>query len=64
MSLLLYKTFNDEISETEWLSLNFDQIIAGRQSVFIVMKTNNHHVGLNIINNGFHALNGLSCCNS
>jgi hypothetical protein len=27
MSLLLYRTFNNEIPETGWLSLNFDQII-------------------------------------
>jgi hypothetical protein len=27
MSLLLYHTFNDEIPETDWLSLNLKQII-------------------------------------
>jgi hypothetical protein len=37
MSLLLYRTLNNEISETDWLSLNFDQIITSRQNVFIYL---------------------------
>jgi hypothetical protein len=38
MSLLLYRTFNNEIPETDWLSLNFDQIITIRQSIFLTRK--------------------------
>jgi hypothetical protein len=45
LSLLLYKSFNEKIPEIEWLLFNFDQIITGRQSVFIAKKTNNYQVG-------------------
>jgi hypothetical protein len=44
LSLLLYKTFNDEIPDIDFILLNFDQIITDRQSVFIVRKTNNYDV--------------------
>jgi hypothetical protein len=27
MSLLLYRTFNNDIPERDWLSLNFDQLL-------------------------------------
>ena len=57
LSLLLCKTFNGEIPENEWLLLNFDQIIIGRQSGFIAIKTYNYHFGLHI-NNRFHVING------
>ena len=58
MSLLLYRTFNNEIPETDWLSLNFDQILTSRQSNFLTQKTNNYNVGLNISSNKFYVLNG------
>jgi hypothetical protein len=58
MSLLLYRTFNNEIPETDWLSLNFDQIITSRQSVILGHKTNNYNVELNISSNKFCVLNG------
>jgi hypothetical protein len=58
MSLLLYRTFNNEIPETDWLSLNFEQIITSRQSVFLTRKTNNYDDGLNISSNKFCVLNG------
>jgi hypothetical protein len=58
MSLLLYRTFNNEIPENDWLSLNFDQIITSRQSVFLTHKNNNYNVRLNISSNKFCVLNG------
>ena len=58
MSLLLYLTFNNKIPETDWLSLNFDQILTSRQSNFLTQKTNNYNVGLNISSNKFYVLNG------
>jgi hypothetical protein len=57
MSLLLYRTFNNEIPETDWLSLNFDQTITSRQCVFLTCKTDNVNVGLNISSNKFCVLN-------
>ena len=57
-SLLLYRTLNDEIPEADWLFLNFSQVITRRQNIFMIRKTNNFNVGLNVSNNKFHVLNG------
>jgi hypothetical protein len=58
LSLLLYRTFNDAIPETEWVGMNFQQITMSRQSEFKIVKTNKHKVGLNILCNRFHEING------
>ena len=57
LSLLLYKTFNDGLPEADWLMLNFDQVNTGRQSKFIIQKSNKLLVGLNILSNRLHVLN-------
>jgi ABC-type polysaccharide transport system permease subunit len=58
LSLLLYRTFNDAIPETEWVGLNFQQITMSRQREFKIVKNNNLVVGLNILCNRFHEING------
>jgi hypothetical protein len=58
LAILLIKTFNEEIPERNWLSLNFDQIKTNRQNEFRVRKIKNLIVGLNILNNCYHNLNG------
>jgi ABC-type polysaccharide transport system permease subunit len=58
LSLLLYRTFNESISETEWIGMNFQQIIMSRQTEFKIVKTNILKVGLNILCNRFHEING------
>jgi hypothetical protein len=58
LSLLLYRTFIHEIPVNHWLSLNFDQIITRRQTLFNVLKTNNFNVGMNVMNNKLRVLNG------
>jgi hypothetical protein len=40
LSLLLYRTFNKEIPEIEWLSLNFDQTLTSRQTTFNILRSN------------------------
>ena len=49
--LLLFKTFNNQLPEANWLALNFDQINTGRQTEFFVYKSFKLLVGLNIPNN-------------
>jgi hypothetical protein len=39
LALLLYKTINEEVTEEDWLSLNFNQIFTSRQSRFRINKT-------------------------
>jgi hypothetical protein len=58
LSLMLYRTFNDSILETEWVGLNFQQIMMSRQREFKIVKTNKLVVGLNMLCNRFHEING------
>jgi hypothetical protein len=51
LSLLLLRKLNLEITESDWLSLNFDQIITSRQTLLNVSKSNNFNVGMNVIKN-------------
>jgi hypothetical protein len=38
LCLLLYHTFNEQIPENDWLSLNFDQANTSRQTNFNIRK--------------------------
>ena len=58
LSLMLYRTFNEAIPETEWVGLNFRQITMSRQREFKTVKSNNLVVGLNILCNRFIEING------
>ena len=58
-AIQLFKLYNANEHSLEWISLNENQILTTRQTNFIIMKTNNTKVGLNILTNRFHILNGL-----
>ena len=60
-ALQLHKLYN--ITRTnpslDWISLNIDQILTTRQTVFQILKSNKTKVGLNILTNRFaQLLNG------
>jgi hypothetical protein len=38
LSIILHKTFNEAIPETEWIGLNFEQVNMSRQQDFIIKK--------------------------
>jgi hypothetical protein len=38
LSNVMYKTFNEAIPETDWISLNFEQVNMSRQRVFKIVK--------------------------
>ena len=57
LALMLHKTYNDCIPESEWLELNCSQTLMSRQKLFHINKTNHHYVGLNNLSNRFHNLN-------
>ena len=59
LSLLLFKTYNERLPEGEWIDLNFKQIMMSPQQIFKIMKENNLLVGLNVLCNRLHDLNGL-----
>ena len=58
-AIQLFKLYNANEHSLEWISLNENQILTTRQTNFMIMKTNNTKVGLNILTNRFHILNGL-----
>ena len=58
-AIQLFKLYNSDDHTLEWVSLNVNQIITTRQSNFIFMKTNRTKVGLNILSNRLHVLNGM-----
>jgi hypothetical protein len=58
LALQLYKTFSNRLPETEWLDLNFMQTNARRQTEFNIIRSDRLLVGMNILSNKFHELNG------
>ncbi len=58
---MLYRTSNEAIPKTEWVGLNFQQITMSRQREFKIVKSNNLAVGLYILCNRFHEINGKIC---
>ena len=58
-AIQLFKLYNANESSLEWNSLNENQILTTRQTNFLVMKTNNTKVELNILTNRLHILNGI-----
>jgi hypothetical protein len=57
LALMLYKTLNDCLPESEWIALNFSQTLMSRQNHFHINKSNYNLVGLNILGNRFYNLN-------
>ena len=56
-ALQLHKLYNATDRSLDWISLNFDQILTTRQTVFQILKTNKK-VGLNRLANRLSILNG------
>ena len=49
--------YNATIPSLDCISLNLDQILTTRQTKFLILKSNKHKVGLNILPNCFLVLN-------
>ena len=56
-ALLLYKLYNCVDTTIDWVHLNFQQILTGRQLNFIVSRNNNYKIGCNLICNRLTVLN-------
>ena len=56
-AILLHKLYNKNFPETEWIALNFQQLLTSRQLKFSIIKTNRCKVGNNILANRLHILN-------
>ena len=55
--LLLFKVFNNKISNKDWLDLNFQMINTSRQTLFEIQNCAVYKVGNNILSNRLSSLN-------
>ena len=56
-ALCLFKLYNMEFNSIEFIGLNFNQIITGRQTNFLTLKSNTYKVGMNALANRLFPLN-------
>ena len=56
-ALSLYKLYNIDFNHLEFISLNFNQILTGRQTNFITLKSNERKVGINCLANRLTVIN-------
>lgn len=56
-AILLHKLYNSTDSTNEWLTLNFNQILTGRQLNFKIIADNNFKIGNNLLCNRLTSLN-------
>ena len=59
LALALFKLYNKDFNSIEFVNLNFNQVITGRQSTFKTLKTHNKRVGLNSLANRFNYIDDL-----
>ena len=57
LALSLFKLYNSEFNEFEFVGLNFNQILTSRQTNFVSSRNNNLKVGINCLSNRFYILN-------
>ena len=57
-ALLLYKLLNNEIPQSDWIDLNFQQNFNSRIGTFNFVKANNYKVGNNLLWNRLPVVNG------
>ena len=57
LAICLYKLYNVEYNPIEFVLLNMNQILTGRQTHFNSIKSNHFKVGINSLSNRFNELN-------
>ena len=57
-AIQLFKIYNATEYTMDWLILNFNQIFTSRQSSFMMHKSNEKKVGINILANRLSTVNG------
>ena len=53
LAICLFKVYNVTFNQIEFVGFNFNQILTGRQTDFISLKSNNFKVGINALANRF-----------
>ena len=56
-ALSLFKLYNNDYNPLEFALLNFNQILTGRQTNFISIKSNVRKVGINCLGNRLTVIN-------
>jgi hypothetical protein len=56
-AILLYKIYNKGEPPKDWLALNFNQVLPGRQTHFAAIKDQNFKIGNNILSNRLTTIN-------
>ena len=57
LALCLFKLYNIEYNPIEFVQLNFNQILTGRQLNFTLIKSNTFKVGINSLSNRLASIN-------
>ena len=57
LALCLFKLYNVNFNIFEFLLLNHNQILTGRQNKFFVIKSNNYNIGINSLANRLPVIN-------
>ena len=57
-AIQLHKLYNQIETSDDWISLNINQIITGRQKYFQIISTNISKIGFNTLSNRLVVLNG------
>ncbi len=57
LSLQLFKLYNNNEQNIDWINLNFNQMLSRRQTFFETTNTSNYRIGSNFLSNRLHILN-------
>jgi hypothetical protein len=57
LSIQLCKLYNNNQHNTDWLNLNFNQVLSTRQIYFETTKISNYRIGSNVLSNRLQMLN-------
>ena len=58
LAIQLFKLYNSNVHNYDWVLLNTNQIFTSRQTTFMAFKSNTSKVGLNLLVNRLSILNG------
>ena len=59
LAISLFKLYNSDFNSIEFVLLNSNQILTGRQTHFNSLKSNQLRVGINSLSNRFNVLNNM-----
>ena len=58
-AILAHKLYNQSGPRSDWIDLNFDQILTSRQKTFQITRTNKYKVGNNLLSSRLSVVNNM-----